>query len=332
MDLNANDLVDEIERNSDEGQPLTLYWLALSGDRDQLAAAISASGRATAIVPWVWRSTGFDEPNAVANDIRKLLALAREDVLSVADAARTAGRVAVVVLARRELGIAVSSSPLLLPAWFPLDGGLTVTVRLRDLSWSIHVPISHAVSRVGDMQGLLYDLDGVLLDRIRSRARHDPTRVRGLLDKIGLPGDLSSILGSLGKTRARTLNPSSFRPSARGGTVVGTLWGHVNSTSPDRLARSAKAMSQTLAKGEVADGQTSSIVGVLNRPTNVIDDPSVVWFFSLLLSVRTACQFVTAAAHADEYPRYPTALLRSMSFDIRRFLNDACTRLGEPGQ
>jgi len=40
----------------------------------------------------------------------------------------------------------------------------------------------------------------------------------------------------------------------------------------------------------------------------------------MIVTVATGCQLITAAAHSDDYPPYPSALLTSTSLDIRRSL------------
>ena len=39
-------------------------------------------------------------------------------------------------------------------------------------------------------------------------------------------------------------------------------------------------------------------------------------------TIAAASQFLTAAAHADEYPALPITLLRATSFDLRRNLSE----------
>lgn len=54
------------------------------------------------------------------------------------------------------------------------------------------------------------------------------------------------------------------------------------------------------------------------------------WAFELIVTVRGACQLVTAAAHADEYPRFGAQLLQSTSHDLRSFLDGAVKKLRDP--
>ena len=249
MDVSANDLLREILADSVARTPFMLYWVAVNGDRDRIAREIVGARRRAPIVPWVLRSAGFDEPNAVGIDATRLLERARSEVLAVSQSARMTGAVSVVILSRRELGMSVSASPMLLPQWFPVDGGLTVTARIRDLTWVVRVPISDRSSSVSEMQRLLFELDGTILERAKRHAMDDQQFPRGLFDLIGAQGSTMDVLLSFEQAHARTLNPSAFRPSTRGGTLVGVIWGHVNATSPDRLHRTAKAMNRALQIG-----------------------------------------------------------------------------------
>ena len=59
-------------------------------------------------------------------------------------------------------------------------------------------------------------------------------------------------------------------------------------------------------------------------------DARVRWAFCLIVTVRGACQLVTAAAHADEYSRFGAQLLQSTSHDLRSFLDEAVMKLSTP--
>ena len=273
MEMTAVDLIGEILRDSDHHAPLLLYWVAVNGDRDQVAREMERARGHEPIVPWVLRSAGFDEPNAVGVDAEMLLEHAKADILAVSEVARVTGRLAVVVLSRRELGMSVSSSPILLPRWFPVDGGLTVTARIRDLTWSVKVPISDRASSVSELQRLLFELDSVMLVRAKRRALKDERHFRGLLDRIGVEGKIKDVFLSFEAGHSRTVNPSAFRPSAKGGTLVGALWGYVNATSPDKLVRGAKALKAAFDIVGTEGGEVMPMQGVLNRPSNVISDP-----------------------------------------------------------
>lgn len=130
------------------------------------------------------------------------------------------------------------------------------------------------------------------------------------------------------RTLEEVRNPTGYRPSAsKNPTIIGRLWAHVNRTKPDRLAATAQALADALDI-PVAEEDDASLAAVLNRPSSPIADARVRWSFALIVTLRSACQLVTAAAHDDSYPRFPTSLLQSTSFDLRRFLDAAVVKLG----
>ena len=62
-------------------------------------------------------------------------------------------------------------------------------------------------------------------------------------------------------------------------------------------------------------------MAVLGRPTNPTRDAGTRWAFDIIVTVRAACQLVTAAAHADAYSRYPVRLVGSLSRELQRSLD-----------
>ena len=123
-------------------------------------------------------------------------------------------------------------------------------------------------------------------------------------------------------------NASAYRPSvAHNPTVVGLLWAHANSKSPDELQRTAGALADALQVEDAdVERDDASLAAVLNRPSNPML-ARVKWAFALIVTVRAACQLVTAAAHADEYPRFRAQLLQSTSHDLRSSLDVAVAQL-----
>lgn len=48
----------------------------------------------------------------------------------------------------------------------------------------------------------------------------------------------------------------------------------------------------------------------------------------MIVAIQGACQLITAAALADDYGRYSAWLLRSLSMDLRRSLDQAVEIVG----
>jgi hypothetical protein len=136
---------------------------------------------------------------------------------------------------------------------------------------------------------------------------------------------LGAILEEADAYRRSVSEASSFRPSIREGrSLVARLWGLVQATNPERLARVSSGFSDALGLPENVDlSWHESISAVLTRPTTRDVSAGQRLSRNVLVSVANSCQLLTAAAHADDYERYPAALLRSMSMDLRRSLGDA---------
>lgn len=301
--------------------------------RNEFAADLAERGASQAIVPHVLRTTGFMDPNSVMYDVAKILSLVRDDIQRLAGVAREKKGIDLVVVSRKELRLADTSSPIVLPDWFPVAPGQTATVRIEDLSWTARVALSDETAGMDDLRRLLHEVDKALLFRLRVSRQCDHRKTQSLLDLVFAEavekGAVDEELARIGTTLHEVRNPTSYRPSAspqRNPTVVGRLWAHANRTAPDRLPKAAKALAQAL--GECSLGDQVSLATVLQRPSDRICDATAQWCFALIVTLRTACQLATAAAHADEYPRFPAVLLRTTSDDLRWFLDDAVAKLG----
>ena len=307
-----------------------MLWVTVPTGRDDFARDLKRLRGNLALVPHVLRTGGFVDPNAVMNDVSTVLDRARRDVQALNEAARDRRGIDLVIVSRTALSLADTSSPIELPDWFPVRPGQTVTVCIDDLTWSASVVLSDEASELDDLRRILYDVDRALLDCMKTSRRIDQRRTQSLWDMKVLDsaasGSIDEELDRIGKTLDETKNPTGYRPSAsKNPTVVGRLWAHANRTAPDQLPRAAKALAAAL--GTVDVPEDSSLAAVLNRPSNRIDDANVRWCLALIVTLRTACQFATAAAHADDYPRFSAVLLRATSRNLRQFLDRAATHL-----
>ena len=308
---------------------LAVYCVTLfSEDRDEFKEELRQVSDEWPLVPWILRTHGlFRDPNAVMNDVTFILSDVRCEIADIAEYARQREGVDLVVLARDELRLAITSSPILLPQWFPLTPGEMVTAQIDDLTWSVNVAVSDEVVALSELQRILYELDKVMVDLIRRSLETDHNKVNALWNGIqdGDEDEIGMALGSIEERLEDVANPTSFRPRARrNSTMVGRLWFSANGSSPDQLPKLAKALASALrVNGLDLARSEASLVGVLGRPTNPISDRRTRWCFHLLVTLRAACQLVTAAAHADDYPRFPDVLLRATSRDLRRFLDGA---------
>ena len=328
--MNPEQVVEEIRRRRERGHgvaALNVYWTTLTGDRDEFKHELQQMRGESPIVPWILRKSGlFRDSNSVMNDVMIILTEVQDEIREMAEYARQRHGVDLVVIARDELRLAITSSPILLPDWFPLMPEQTVTARIDDLTWSVNVPMSDNVVALGELQRILYELDKLMVARIQDILKKSHNRVNALWDRIRIEQEnIRAGLDGIEKFLGEIRNPADFRPSTgRSPTMVGRLWSKVNRSSPDELPGLSKALASALQVDDLdISGREASLAGVLTRPTNPIGDSGTRWCFHLLVALRSACQLVTAVAHADEYPLFPDVLLRSVSRDLRQFLGEA---------
>ena len=328
--LDPRAVVDNLRSRSRE--PLRVFWVRVSGNRNDFRRSLIRLRADVPVVPWVLRTRAFQDPNSVMNDVRDVLDDARDEIQAVQDAARTAGGVDLVLLGRTDLNLVDTGSPVLLPDWFPVAPLEEPTVRIADLTWSTRVSLSDPILAIDDLRRILHDLDHALTNRLQASLGIDHRLTNSLWDRIRRTNE--KIDDELPRMKAKlnaVSNATTYRPSAaHSPTVVGLLWAHANGKAPDDVQRTAKALAAGLHMDDVEEG-SASLAAVLNRPTNRMPDRRIQWAFCLIVAVRGACQLVTAAAHADEYPQFGAQLLQSTSHDLRSFLDDAVRKLRTPG-
>ncbi len=329
-------VVDEVRRRSQNrlGE-LHFYWVASPGDRDEFSQGLSEEGADLPLCPIVVRIEGFADPNAVAVDLLRVLESARSELEhpDFAERIRTSNCLDVVLIARRELELESSSSPLVLPSWFPIFPSTSVTAAIMDLTWSTHVSLSAEELHVGEIGRLLFELDRELVRNLRASHLRDHRLVNSLHDALKRRADESipftALLSRMDETLDRVRNPRDFRPTRQDATIVGHLWNFANTTTADRLPQRANRLANALdlSRGAV-EGFHESLVTVLGRPSFRLEDPLQRWAFNLIVTASAACQLLTGAHHADDYAKYPLPLVRSLSRDIRESLDQAVSVLG----
>jgi hypothetical protein len=278
---------------------------------------------------------GFVDANAVASDLLRVLESARAELRQpdFAERLRAANRLDVVLIARRELELDSSSSPIVLPSWFPVFPSTTMTATIADLTWSTHVSLRADELHAGEIGRLIFELDRELARNLRASLERDHQLVNSLHDALRLTTDdkapFAELLDNADAALDRVTSPRDYRPSTvRNLTLVGRLWRLANTKPADRLGNVAKRVVNALdlSAAEVSV-QHESIVTVLGRPSSPIEDPVRRWGFNLIVTIRAACQLITAAAHADEYAEYPLPLVRSISRDVRVSLDESVRTL-----
>ena len=335
--LTPGNVFEEIKmerKRSDD--PIRFYWVDISteagaGDRNWFVRSLHDRAGPYPVQAVILRTPGFMDANSVMNDLADVLEGCKSDLLGT----EMRGRIGqsryldIVLIARRELKLAITSSPLVLPDWFPLHASQEVTARIDDLTWSTRVPLSAPEAHMGDLRRLLYELDGALMERLRAVGEQQDSDRRlqmSLLDRIRAKSERTLAIGELVAAARKELgtvrNPREYRPSSNGPTTISRLWRATVENPANDLQQLAKSLATALQVVPSGIGiHEESVVAVLGRPTNPKREPEVRWAFDLIVTVGAACQLATAAAHADAYPGYPVRLVGSLSRDLQRALD-----------
>jgi hypothetical protein len=273
------------------------------------------------------RQAGFEDPNAVLADLSEMISRNRqilEDALS--GQVGNSSTCGIVLLGRRELGVAQSASPVTLPAWFPVGPGETLDVVIRDLTWAADAPINAAEVRIPDLCGQLFTLEGLLIRRLLQVHDQDHNLSNALFEAIRRDKEsFSEMLSKATAYRSQVTAPDDFRPSlTEGRSLICRLWALVQAANSDALVRPAKALATglKLTTPQVAAGWYQSLQAVLRRPSARNLQPEYTVALTLLVCVASACQLITASHHAAEYGPYPVSMLQALSIDLRRSLGD----------
>ena len=161
----------------------------------------------------------------------------------------------------------------------------------------------------------------------------DPHAADALLEQVRACGaDAESwrdFLAGVQEYRRAARNPSGFRPSVKSGrSLVGILLRIDGKILLDNVVKIAKALARALKLESTSGFQAPSVfMAMLFRPTSSIRDSAAESARSIIVTVHSAAQFVTVAAHVGAYPRFPVVLLQSASYDIRRSLQSISAAL-----
>jgi hypothetical protein len=305
---------------------LRVIWVAVAGPRDEFADRLNSSLESFPGVSLVVRK-GFDNANALLNDVTQLLEENRtacEQGLS-GDFGVPAG-VSLILLARSELNLPQTASPVTLPEWFPLGGGQSMMAVIEDITWTASAPLNAPEARLDELCSSLFELETSLISRLRDVHDSDHGAGNALLELIRREDEkYPTILENAAAFSAEVRNPTSFRPSVKEGrSLISRLWGLTQKSSPDELHRPSKALGRALALPEQPlEGFEESLASVLRRPHGKETEWRVRFGRNLLVTSTTACSLITSAAHADDYPPFPIPLLKSISLDLRTSLRAA---------
>jgi hypothetical protein len=313
----------------DAGTAMSAYWFAVDGswEREEYARALAAELAGLPIVPLIIRDERFDNPNAIMVELIHILNRNRQRCLDVLDVEGAGDdRFAIVLLARTELGVTQSSSPVVLPDWVPRVGGRSVFCYIHDMSWRIEVPLNADGIGLPELHRRLYTLEQALLRQLLRVKAYLPDRQRDLFDAVGRRRDAgwTGLLSAASAALDAENHPEAYRPSARDGrSLVSRLWEVASNRSKDDVIACARALAAALAlPAEAAANWCPSMTTVVSGRVAVADDAGARFALDVMTTVAGACHLITSAAHAGEHKHYPEALLRLLIHDMCRSLGD----------
>lgn len=313
-------------RCAERPNELSVLWCATATGRNEFARQVELALSAVPAVPIVVSGARFDNPNSILDDFVQLLDAARTSVLQRLSAIGAPRLAAVLLVSRTTLAVPQVSSPAVLPDWVPELGGTTVEVHLEDVTWTATVPLADPALDSPGICTAIFDFDNTAVRRFAAVASSSPTATRSLYDKIRRNEEesLASFCHAALKALDDVKNPEAYRPSVRAGaTLVPRLWGLAQAETADRRPRIAKSLSSALLLNEVELFPPDPLVAVLARPATPVVGGCERYALGVLNALVAGCQLTTAAAHADDYPRFPPPLLHTLSMDLQQSLRAA---------
>lgn len=333
----AEDAVAEVGRRlQSSSEPLLAFWIQVPESRDSYADDIRRLRGDLPIAPLVVRGEGFSNPNTVFFDLLDLLETERRafDGLPIPLEGALALKCAVVLLGKGELCIQQTSTPVNLPAWFPVSAGARQNGRIEDITWTSEAPLTWPGLGIGLMCKSLVALQGALLMRLASVHQANPRTTNALLNYLRPPGmsgpGFEEILTKASEEHRGITNPTAYRPrlsrKASGqSSLISKLWALSVDLNPGEILRRAGALADALGlKAETLNSWHESMASVLTRTHQREQESDMRLRFArnVIVTVGATCQLITTSHHADEYGPYPIPLMRSISYDLRCSLAD----------
>jgi hypothetical protein len=314
------------DRASQRSAILIVFWARINGDRTQYQNALKGARGSQSVVPLVVRD-GFANANAIHGDLADLIDENHGEFDWLVTPFTVSNPLVIVILARTDLGVAQVCSPVVLPEWLPGLGGKATEVTIESLSIAATAPLNASESRIDEIATVLFALEGALLERLKAVLASDHRRANPFFQSIkerDSPETFGDFLSAADVYRRSVKHPLAFRPSAgEGSSLVGRVMRLVSATSPDKLPGVSKRMADALwLDASKATNIKESLPAVLLRPTLRDPDSETRVARNLLVSLFATSQFVTAAAHADDYPGFLVVLLQAMSYNLRETLRD----------
>lgn len=312
-----------LERAED---PVSGFWYQVLGSRESYAERLREHLAGEAVAVLTVKGRGFDAPDAVLDDFVALIDGNRELCEKAFSAHRAAPKFGVVCLSRNVLKVPVSGSPERFPDWFPRIGGRTVNITIEEVTWTGEAPLNCPEAAIADLSGAMFDLEGTLLTRLAAVRKTAAGAADALWAHLRRDEKerFDAFLAEAAKYRDDIESKQGYRPGSQDGrSVVARLWRKVETTTPDRIGRLARALSDALLLPDsLAVPWHRVMVSILARPGERRALEREQFAHNLVLAVAAGLQFITASHHTER-TLVAVPLVRSMSYDLREGLTSA---------
>lgn len=310
---------------------LKVCWVVAPSGRSALAKSLASQvvGEGLRVVPLVLREDLFESPNAVLEDLRRLMEGARDVIEERMADATAEDTIVLTVVSLCPLTVPQVSSPVELPPWLPAFGGLAPTLRIDDLETSAYGPMDSPAARIDRLKSSLFDCDCALLGRLRDVADVNRNAVAGFWDDIRDSSREDEKVGDFMESASAYLgtvhNSSGYRLNlTAGNTVVARIVRLVGCRTPDQVAKSGERFLNAMALGDESESSLRlSLFGALSRTYQRMPNDRRTVGSNLLSTVYAAHLFTTAAAHSDSYAPQLLSAMSATSQDLA----DALSRL-----
>ena len=299
--------------------------MTVAEDREAYATSLDRELSRDSVVVLVIRDMRFTNPNAILDDFVELVTQNREKCER--RLAASSEKCAFVLLSRTELAIPQISSPVVLPDWFPMSGGTVLSMRIEDLTWTADASLNAPEAKINELCEGLFDLEGALLGRIEQVRATDHRKMTRFLELIRREDGekLIDIIAGAAEHLAAVTTPGAFRPSLRDArSLIARIWAVVQHRHPEQMRPPSIALAEALDLPDMIRlDWRESISSVLRRPSGGEADTRLRFARNIFDDSRHRLSTRNCSGASDEYEHYPVALLRSVSFDLRRSLADA---------
>jgi hypothetical protein len=342
--VRPNDLITFIDDGQFNG--ITAVWVTISGSRSEFTAEISTISNGRPIITWEVQSTQFVNGDSVSDDAMNVLVNRQNEIESISDLVEASGCLVIVLVSKRKLGIAQTSSPCHCPEWVPKFGGRLEHVHIRDVTHSILVSLNNFPDVSSQISVGLIFLEQAIHDRLRFTLTNSPSSLESFAKRVvdalkiksngtGHPlPTFAEFIDRASGHAARISSPTEFRLDAGPRTkfilgAVVTCW---QRCTFDELNRFGKELTTALGLTRTPTAECfETLSSVMMRPHDFTTlEMSTRFGRSLIINTAFAYQLLTAEHHAAEYPRIEAARLESQLREISQVIRKFGELLDQP--